>query len=1273
MKRFTKLLVICLLVPLGTAAQIAVKAGSQITSESSLVSGKPYLVYYVGNGNSGYMKDTGDAYTGKNDETATTAAVYFFTTGSTNGTWKVQNAYTGKYWGTPTANVNTYIGASDGGDWALNFQTGGNVAPSCNEHSWNRSGSNIHPWNFGTVNVNQFKIFEVALSTTALSEFGNFDINVSSSEASTLATGMWYVMKNRGRKGYAYEVSGSLRNAAQEPYGAAANAAQYLVRLCDAGDGKYYLQNGWGNYFGIVSHNVAVPTTPFGYERYTIGTINSSAGHFYLSSETDGYVLDCQENGNPVVGWYKTIPTTTGGNNDWAFYPVTLTPSFSPAITEVYTINNTNPSRGAMMYYPAGSTRYVWSSGKNNVGFDASSANCIWVIIPTDTEKQYYLYNVGAGKFAIPSGTASTNSWIFSDDAVAVSFILQSDNTYKIKTVTTNTYAAISNNYIGPIINYNDIGGNFTITKVSGNQSAAALAAKNRLVESQTALTQSPSSDTSQWYVIRIKQHATYSDCFIYSAENEINYNGTNYPLTFDHGANIRPAISNANYFTRITPEQYWQMPNGRYLHNAVNKYPVATTIPEPVNFNYETNGFVLYHKSTGESQYTRYAVPYYLGSNFFIGETANKGNAYYDIYPINLESTGLTPWKVSILNGGDNMQLSCNRSDVSGLTKVYDGGWFFLPDDVTPTSSDFSMAQMESCIIDASNKTITVTMPAGLAITENDITVEQGFQTAGRDAEVMLLRITASPFNNAANAEIGITFKDGAEKLVSGLTLYEASSNSPEILGTGSGAPTRTAVTTTTVDGTSADVTLNIGSFTAGTHYYWLAATIKSDATLGAIVDAAVKNIVCTNGSNEITTDLTSIGDPADRGAMVFNAHSYPFLPWDEGSKIYRIPAMVVANDGSIVVAADKRYDSYSDIGGGHVIDIVVRRSTDGGKTWGTPVVVAKGDNSNDATCGYGDPTLVKTQSGKLICTSCAGNLGFNYGLKRFMVSTSSDNGITWTSPVDVTEVEGMLTNKPGLTDFFITSGKGILTSEGILMYLVIAKDGLKNYVIYSVDEGEHWVIDDQVVYTGGNEAKLELANDGSLIASVRQGGDRGFNFGTYEYSNGVVSFNWGTQYQNSQLNAGGAANNQDIIYYQRSPKTGKPDYVFHSMTTGNHANLKLYYSTDGAKNWTEFLNVQTKGTRYVTMAKAGTEENSGSLYLFFEDQSLNTSGGNTNYNHYPLNFIEITRDQLLQYIPNLDDVSSIMGHRTKRIGERGDEKRRKPFIYKELRGLRL
>ena len=88
---------------------------------------------------------------------------------------------------------------------------------------------------------------------------------------------------------------------------------------------------------------------------------------------------------------------------------------------------------------------------------------------------------------------------------------------------------------------------------------------------------------------------------------------------------------------------------------------------------------------------------------------------------------------------------------------------------------------------------------------------------------------------------------------------------------------------------------------------------------------------------------DLTDIGDPADNGATVFNVQSYPFLPNDNSSKYYRFPAMVVANDGSIVVASDKRYSDYNAISG-HAMDIVVRRSTDGGQSWSNVTTIAKG-----------------------------------------------------------------------------------------------------------------------------------------------------------------------------------------------------------------------------------------------------------------------------------------------------------------------------------------
>ena len=865
---------------------------------------------------------------------------------------------------------------------------------------------------------------------------------------------------------------------------------------------------------------------------------------------------------------------------------------------------------------------------------------------------------------------------MFSNNAVAVTLLPQSDGTYKIKTATTDTYAAVSNGYAGPIINYNDVGGNFTITVVSGGDaSTAATAAVGNLVDSQTAATAVPASDSDGWYVIRVKTHGTYADRYVYPTDPEITYNGTNYPLTFDHGANIRPAIDATTYYTRIVNEGgtiYWQLPNGRYLYGSNSKFPVSTNTKSSssMDYNYNSsNGFRFWGAS-------RYMVPYLLNSQYFMGETATGTNAYYDVYPINLTTAGLQDWRVTITTGSDpvyDQTVSCTRSDVVGLTEVYTNGTFFLPTGVTPASSDFSMPGSKSITVDATNHTVTVNYDPNLAIIESGVSVTQGFQTAGRNEGVMLLRVTAEPIKDATNASISVSLKDGTESQISALTLYEASSASSEVLtifnsddtnNKMSSAPTLTSLNTVAVSG-GTTATLSIGNLTAGTHYYWIAATVNSDATLGSVLDAAVTGITYTCNSTETTLDLTSTGDPADRGAMVFNTRTYPFLPSTYDSRVYRIPAMVVADDGSIIVAADKRYDSYRDIGDGHVIDIVIRRSTDGGRTWSTPVTIAKGDASSDATCGYGDPSLYKGNDGKIYCLFGAGNIGYFYGLNRICLSTSNDNGVTWSSsasnpPADLVSTSRVTDHATsygsntcyGLYDYFVTSGRGICTTEGYIMGLLPAQaytdaektahtSNSQDYIFYSTDKGVTWHISENAIFAGGDEAKVTQMNDGSLLASVRQGYNRGFNTATYTYNDadGTLSFTMGTQWNNSQLSQGGYANNQDIFYYQRSTLTGKTDVIFQSLTTGQHANLKLYYSLDQGQNWTEFLNLQTKGTRYVTLDKSGTDAAPGSLYLLFEDQSLNSAGGYTDYNHYPLNFVEITREQLEALIPTLNE----------------------------------
>ncbi len=1282
-----KLLTILLLLVVGASssifAQTAVTMGSQVTDASNIVSGKAYLLQHQGNGtNKPWLEDAGNYYNCPNSAGNCNQASVWYLIDNGDGTWKIENAYTGKYWPKPTGNANLVgTDAANAGNWTLNFSDG-IAAPTCNGYRLNRSTPYLVGWNSGSGSVTQVKIFEVTASTLATSPtysaFADKDISVSGTEASSISEGQWYVMKNRGRNGYAFENSGSMKNQAAAPSGTATNNAKFLVRFLNAGDGKYYLQNGLGNYWGAVPQNTAVPATAVGTEKYTVGEINSTNGHFYLTSETNGIVLDCQENGYPVVGWGTSIPTSTGGNSDWAFFPVEFVESWVPTASEVYTINNTNANRGALIYNPDASTKYVWSSGKSGT-FDASNANSQWVIIPSGTSNQYYLYNVGAGKFAIPTAIAqgSGNSWIFSDNAVAVIFETQGDGTKKIKMASTPVsgtnaaYMAVSNNYTGPIINYNDVGGNFTITKVDGqDQSTAANAAVAKLVSRQTALTGSVTADDG-WYVIRIK---TTSNSTATASPGRFIYPGTtnqaNYPLTFTGSIDVQPAISDVTFYTRFVKngsDYNWQMTNGRYLINSNNVFPTSSSESVAVVPGYDNGSYI---KSNG-----RFADPYVSNSNFFIGETASYRTTW-SIYPIDLTTAGLVAWQIVCDAAPESAQIICSRADVVGQNTVYKNGFFFFPTGVTPGKSDFTLEGAYDVDIDATAHTITFAYDPNLAMVEGSVIVAQGWQTAGRDSEVMLLKVTASPFKDATGVSLTASLKDGSEANISTLKLYEASTSSPEIYSTGDGAPTKTVVATATISGSTA--TFSIGNLSAGTHYYWLGATVKDNATLGAVLDAAVTSITYTCNSNETTLDLTAVGDPADRGAMVFNAHSYPFLPRDNGSRVYRIPAMVVAEDGSIVVAADKRYQSHTDIGnGGHVIDIVVRRSTDGGKTWSAPVTIAKGEGStasggDDKRCGFGDPSLVKGKDGKLYCLFAAGNEGYFYGQKGMCMSVSTDNGVTWSSgegnpPVDL-YWSGAIKNVAtagaagfGLYDYFVTSGRGLyIPEDDILMYLIPAQTmtsetehtgDSQDYVFYSRDGGESWYFSETPMVQGGDEAKIIQMNDGSLFGSIRKGGNRRFNTATYTKNNdGTLSFEYGTQWDNNQLTQS-SQNNQDILYYQRETATGKKDFIFHSITTGNHANFKLYYSTDQGNNWTEFLTVQTKGTRYVTMDKSGTDENPGSLYLFFEDQSLNSAGGYTDYNHYPLNFIEITREQLLQYIPDLEksalykDVNIVQG----------------------------
>ncbi|MDA0283645.1 MAG: sialidase family protein [Planctomycetota bacterium] len=125
------------------------------------------------------------------------------------------------------------------------------------------------------------------------------------------------------------------------------------------------------------------------------------------------------------------------------------------------------------------------------------------------------------------------------------------------------------------------------------------------------------------------------------------------------------------------------------------------------------------------------------------------------------------------------------------------------------------------------------------------------------------------------------------------------------------------------------------------------------------------------------------------------------------EGSyHTYRIPSVIRAKNGTLLAFCEGRKSGQGDAGN---IDLLLKRSSDGGKTW-TDNVVLWDDNGH--TCG--NPCPVVDESTGTIWLLLTRNLGTDHesdiihkkaeSTRTVWVSHSSDDGRTWTAPSEIT-----------------------------------------------------------------------------------------------------------------------------------------------------------------------------------------------------------------------------------------------------------------------------
>ena len=513
------------------------------------------------------------------------------------------------------------------------------------------------------------------------------------------------------------------------------------------------------------------------------------------------------------------------------------------------------------------------------------------------------------------------------------------------------------------------------------------------------------------------------------------------------------------------------------------------------------------------------------------------------------------------------------------------------------------------------------------VALFEEDVTVKRGYQTTGRgNRDALLLRIDLTVSQDLNRTQLVFSLDEQTRKNLSSLYLYETSA--PEFL---ANIP-ETPIATTDDLGETVTLDLLEVPLTAGTHRLWLCATIKEEARLGDIVSANLIRMDYTT-SADVSLDLTSVGAPDRQGMKIFDQQHFIFVPTTDDCRYYRIPAMILDKDGNIVIAIDKRYNSNSDLGN-HKIDVISMRSEDGGRTWTDKATIAEGDGRTAAYYGYGDAALARAANGDLVCIMASGSKTWGYGMVTAGYAKSTDNGRSWTLTQNLLDSESSAfydenseDGRLSVANIFTTSGKGLTTTDGIIMFTTNCKGSTALcYILYSTDNGNHWRLSNAVAYSGCDESKLEQLNDGSLLLSVRQSGNRGWNTATYtKNDDGTVTFNWGTQYRNG--NIWGNACNADILYYSRSTDNDA-DILIHSyINSSGRESLQLSMSLDGGESWKSAYNIQPNGSCYSTMQVLPD----GTLAILFEDESYSAGNG------YAINFVTLPRQQIHELFTSL------------------------------------
>jgi sialidase-1 len=305
-------------------------------------------------------------------------------------------------------------------------------------------------------------------------------------------------------------------------------------------------------------------------------------------------------------------------------------------------------------------------------------------------------------------------------------------------------------------------------------------------------------------------------------------------------------------------------------------------------------------------------------------------------------------------------------------------------------------------------------------------------------------------------------------------------------------------------------------------------------------------------------------------------------FTEETDGFRLYRIPGIVVTAKGTVLAYCEARKFTGADRG---EIEIHLRRSTDGGRTWSPAKQVAhlgprlprnphmpedkkKKDMGGPNEQTVNNPVAIAARDGTVHLLYCV-----EY-MRAFHIR-SDDDGVTWSAPVEITSAFEQYRSKVDWQVIATGPGHAVELRSGRLvapfwMTTYEKVTSLRNGVgvVYSDDQGRTWQGGELVLPRAGEPNIAELA-DGRVLVTARNSDPRNRRVVAYS-ANGATGWSK-PEFIEELLEPGCMAG---IVGHPGMADRKKPFLLFSNPHTTKRAHkdrvdVTIKLSEDGGRTW--------------------------------------------------------------------------------------------------------